>query len=728
MAIASATAPAPYGEPQPGTARTAPDEPSSSLPDDELLRIVGDERKRAVGFETDSALITDRERALNYYKGVMPDVVAPANRSQAVSTDVPDAVRTIMPDLVEIFTGGEDVAAFVPTGPQDEAAAQQETDYVRHVVFNDNDGWRTLYTMFQDALVVKTGLVKYWWEDYTETEQLRGVNLLELQAASQDAELSDVRPSAEAAPEDGGYGPIGQLFDATATRRGGKLCVRAIPPDDFTVAADTVSLKDATYCCMRSRPRAQELLARGIAEDVVERLPSYGVLNDQVNIARDTANESSLSQGAVGQGDLRQVEVHEHYVRIREGDELVLHRVETDGTDSVLIDREVVERIQIAAITPFLVSHRFHGLSVADLLGEIQKINTALTRAHLDSVYFALNQRMEVAEVQANEFTISDLLRNEPGIPVRSKTGNALRPITAGGAGFNALESLEYFQTVSERRSGIVRAAQGLTPDTLHETARGALALLSQAQKRVRLIARTFAETGVKDLFLGVHALLRQHATQAQTVRLRGQWVNIDPTSWGERTDMTVEVGLGASGAEVELQALQGLLPVFEQVIQMQGGPHGPLVNLQNVYALLKRLVEKSGVKSPDSLVTDPSAPPAPGTAPVPPPAPPPNPELIKAQGQMQAAQAKIIADQRTAQAKAQADAQLDLQRATIDAQVERYKADQQAQLAREKMAQDLQIEREKIAADVALNRELAMAKMAGAVPQAMPPIGGIPG
>src|SRR5215472_7248145 len=111
-----------------------------SYSDSELLRIVGEERKRSVGFDQDAFLTGDRQRALNYFKGEMPDIPALANRSRAVSTDIADAVETVLPDLIEIFTGGDDSAAFTPQNPQDEGAAQQETDYVNHVVFHENDG------------------------------------------------------------------------------------------------------------------------------------------------------------------------------------------------------------------------------------------------------------------------------------------------------------------------------------------------------------------------------------------------------------------------------------------------------------------------------------------------------------------------------------------------------------------------------------------------------------
>ena len=676
----------------------------SSVSDDEILRLVGDERRRSVGFDNDAELIKDRERALDYRKGHMPDVKAPENRSRAVSTDVADAIHTILPDLVEIFTGGDDVAAFVPRGPQDEAAAQQETDYVNYVVFQDNPGWLNFYSFFDDALSQKTGLLTWDWEDEVEEEELKGVNLLAIQQLAQGAQIVGLAPSTET--DDGAFGQLPGLFnpmalyDVTVRRTTGKLVMDTIAPEDFTIARDaTIHLQATPYCAFRARPRAQDLLKRGVPRDIVDKLPAYGIPNDQISIARDTADESQLPGGGID--DMRQVEVHQHYIRVYDEaeDRMVLWRVQTDATEAVLIEREEVERIKIGAITPIIVTHRFYGQSIADLLTEIQKINTVLTRAHLDSVYFALNRRHEVSTDQANEFTISDLLRNEPGMPVRSRTGNAVRPMGEGPPGFDALASLEYFQTTAERRTGIVRAAQGLTPDTLHETAKGALAILNQAQKRVRMIARVFAETGVKDVFLGVHAELRQHATQKATVQLRGQWVDVDPTSWGERMHMTVEVGLGASGREQDLAALQALGPVLQQVIQMQGGPHGPIVTLQNAFNYIKRVVQKSGIKSPEQLVTDPSTmPPAtPGGAPGAPP-PAPNPLMVKAQGELQ-----------VAQMRAQADAQADLQEVQAQAAADRYKAQLEDQLKRDQMAQELQLKREQFAAELQLEREKVM-------------------
>lgn len=578
----------------------------SKLSDEDFLGIVQSERRQSIGFEHDSILVSEREMALNYYKGEMPDLPTMPNRSKAVSTDVADAIETVLPDLVEIFLGGDDVATFVPNGPQDEQAAEQETDYVNQVVFHENNGFLILYSFFKDALQTKTGVVKFDWElDDIEPETFTGKTMMEMALAAQDGEITDVMP--------GGQDEQGQpLFNFTMVREepNGSVKIRPVPPEDFTVARDTVLLEDTTYCAFRSRPRAQDLIAAGIDKDVVDEIPPYGTTTDQTLIlARDTAGEHADQQTVVGAHEMRTVEVVEHYVRVdaEETGKPQLWRILTGGTETILIEREKVDRLPFAAITPYIVTHRFYGESVADRLIEIQRIKTALTRMALDSGYFALNQRMEVSTEKANEWTISDLLRNEPNMPVRSKTGDAVRSLTSGGLSFEPLTHLEYFSVQGEQRTGIVRNAQGLNPETLHETASVGMALIAASQKRVRLIARVFAETGIKDLFLGVHALLRKHASGEAVKRIKGQWIPVDPTQWAERSQMTIQLGLGSAGRQEELAAMQGILNVQKEIITLQGGANGPLVTQENVYAAITRMAHKAGEKAPEQFFSDPA-------------------------------------------------------------------------------------------------------------------------
>src|SRR5690606_36326302 len=134
------------------------------------------------------------------------------------------------------------------------------------------------------------------------------------------------------------------------------------------------------------------------------------------------------------------------------------------------------------------------------------------------------------------------------------------------------------------------------TLNPFSNTAMGANILATAAQQRIRLIARTFAETGIKDIFLGIHELILKHGTEARLVKLREKWTAVDPRNWKTRKDMTVLVGLG-TGTRDQVQAyLMQILGLLVQAIQMQQGPAGPqnpgLVTLENIYNTFKKLIE----------------------------------------------------------------------------------------------------------------------------------------
>jgi hypothetical protein len=118
---------------------------------------------------TQSAKLTlERERNDRYYMGDMEaDLPAEEGRSSAVSTDVADTIEGLMPHLMDIFAGSDEVMRFEPVGPEDEASAQQETDYVNHVFMQKNDGFIVLYDFIKDALLSKNGVVKVFWEKGT---------------------------------------------------------------------------------------------------------------------------------------------------------------------------------------------------------------------------------------------------------------------------------------------------------------------------------------------------------------------------------------------------------------------------------------------------------------------------------------------------------------------------------------------------------------------------------
>ncbi len=457
----------------------------------------------------------------------------------------------------------------------------------------------------------------------------------------------------------------------------------------------------------------------GFDPELVDGLQAWSShTQERLDQARDTAGENDEPMAATDTThDLRQVLIYIHVLRVdADGDgKPEIWRIITDDRETVVLDRERLEAIPFAAGAPYRQPHRFYGRSLADLSIELQRIMTALLRLHLDGGYFSLNARHEINMQQANEFTLSDYLNNTPGFPVRSR-GNALTPLVSTKNDFNALDSLEYMATVGETRTGITRNAQGLNPDTLHDTAKGAQALMTNAQKRLRLIARTLAETGVKDLFLLVHSLLRTSGMdRPMAMRLRNKWVQVDPTRWGERKDFTVEIGMGAGGREMMMQAGMAMTAMLDKIVQAQasGAISPPIVTPKNVYNFSDWFKEQLGVKK-TNFFTDPESPEgqqiAQAAAQQ---SQQPDPKVLEAQGKMelaQKAQAHAEEMEKAKQAREDAKAQYELERkrqvdlladqlardrAQAEAVLARKKADDEMALAFEKMDREFELARE---------------------------------
>ena len=646
----------------------------AALSDADILKIVRAEREAAQA--EDDERQTDRQRAYDYLfadpdRGLLKKDLPPEpGQSKATSTDVSDAVETVLPDLMEIFTGGENVVAFEPVGEEDEDQADQETDYVNYVFYRGNPGWMTLYTHIKDALLSKTGVFKWWWEESEEwdtrlfenvpEDQVR-VLLKEFEGAG--AELDELdEDELKPDPETGGV-----TFRARKKTTRGAAKVSAVPPEDFIVSKGATSIADAAMAGNRSRVRAYQLIDQGFDPKKVALLDDYDAREDgEVKESRSPTNEGLKRQTAQHvHKPLRSVEVWEYHIWLdADGDGKVeCWRVVTGNDDSILLVKERLDRIQYAVDCPYPVTHEFYGRSLADLLIEVQKIKTALMRMMLNAYYFGVNPRPEVDMTQANRYTLSDLTDNRPTRPIRTNGPNAINWRTVNATGESVLPALEFMSTVGENRSGVVRNAQGLNPDTLHDTAKGAMELMAAAQRRVRMIARIFAETGVKDLFLGLHDLIVKHARQKETVRLRGKWVDVDPNRWDRRKDLIADVGLGSSTKTAE-QAFWG----STLQLQERAAPFG-LADETHVFNALKQWMRAGNVRNPDMYFANPALREEGEGQPQ----QPPDPEVIKVQGELQ-----------LKREKAEQEAQIEMQKLQVETQIALFKAQMEVGLAAE--------------------------------------------
>jgi hypothetical protein len=151
----------------------------------DIQAMLGSEKAAALAAISAAQLMEDRADAMDYYLGNMErDMPAQDGRSRAVSTDVSDIIEGLMPNLMDIFAGSDEVMRFEPVSKEDEEAAQQETDYVNHVFMNQNPGFMVLYSMIKDALLSKTGIVKVWWDEREQEERETYFGLSEDQYAA----------------------------------------------------------------------------------------------------------------------------------------------------------------------------------------------------------------------------------------------------------------------------------------------------------------------------------------------------------------------------------------------------------------------------------------------------------------------------------------------------------------------------------------------------------------
>jgi hypothetical protein len=156
--------------------------PKMSISD--LKSMLAAEKADALAAISAARLAEERADAMDYYLGNMrKDMAAQDGRSRAVSTDVADTIEGLIPQLMDIFAGSDEVVRFEPVGPEDEAAATQETDYVNHVFMQQNPGFMTLYSFIKDALLSKVGIVKVWWEEREEESRETYYDLTEDQFA-----------------------------------------------------------------------------------------------------------------------------------------------------------------------------------------------------------------------------------------------------------------------------------------------------------------------------------------------------------------------------------------------------------------------------------------------------------------------------------------------------------------------------------------------------------------
>jgi len=573
-----------------------------SLMDEGTLKgILDAEIDNAIGF-IESETTDDRRKALEYYNRYEYGNEV-EGRSQIVTGEVAEVVDGALPQLLRIFTQSDEIVRFEPKGPGDEEKAKQATEYVNWVMNRDNDGVLLMHNWFKDALLQKNGIVKVYWDEKVDVTKEKYQNLTQDEVAMllNDPEVEVVnQKTTEIAPA--GIDEMGMMippifsYDVKLkkTKKTGKVIVENVPPEEFLISKKARTIADAPFVAHRRLATRSELTAMGFDKDIIENLPTYADLTyNQENVARFDQGEQPSDQASLD-FSMQEIEVMEVYIKVDfDGDGIAeLRKITYAGTE--ILDNEEADFVPFCSVCPIPMPHKFFGHSLADRAVDIQLIKSTVTRQILDNLYMTNSPRMGVVEGQVN---LDDLLTVTANGIVRMKNTQAIIPLTVPATAGQSFPLLEYLDSVQAKRTGVSDQMNGLNPDVLQNSTATAVAMMqSSAAGKVELIARVFAETGVKDLFQKILQLLCKYQDKERIVRLRGKYVSIDPREWTNGFDISINVGLGTGNKQEQMAMIAMVLGKQEEILKT-AGINNPLVSLSNYRQTLGRFIEAAGFK-----------------------------------------------------------------------------------------------------------------------------------
>ncbi len=659
---------------------------------------VGDVTTGAHGAVT--TLQIDRFNALNTYFG-RPLGNEIADSSKVVLPEMRDTIEWIKPQLMRIFAAAKTPCVFDPEGQDDLKQAQLETEAVNHVFMVQNGGFWIIYDFITDAMMLRNAYTKVWWdsserkvtETYTglthdEVAQLLGEDADEnieilahreypvqmppgaLPPAFEDGAPQGVQPGPvqqvvqqqPLAPAPQGPSPL-TVFDLKIRRvtEKGRVRVECLSPEEVLPAnGPSVSLDQIPFVEHGPTTKTRsELIAEGYDPKVVARLvpgePNWmnldGLARDQVTDEYNTEQPESDADKAMQKIEIRDVTIRVDW----DGDGIAeLRQVLIAGEE--ILSNEEIEDVPIASGVSKRMPHRHVGISMYDELADIQAIKSQLAREALNSLRLANNPRVAADYKRVN---LADLMTTRAGgvVRVNGPVADSLQPFQMPA---NLVDQIGPMMQVVDKwreyRTGVGESTMMPDADSLQNvTAAGQLAGMAAAGLKIELIARCLAE-GLKDTFVKIRNLLVRHQDQPMQFRLRGKFVQVDPTTWrSSRSGVSPNVGLGSGNRP---EARQNLLFLGNAMKEM--GSFG-LVGPKQAYAWFQRVAMTLGEEQPEQFAMDPESPEYQQWVAAHPPQP--NPAAIQAQSRVQAAQI-------TAQSKVQT-AQLTEQGAAARAQAE---------------------------------------------------------
>ena len=523
-------------------------------------------------------------------------------QSQTIASDVADTIESMLPAFMRIFTKSKNIGVFTADSPAYDEEAKQKTELANWRFMRDNDGALILHNMFKDALLQYTGVVKVYRDKQTRTsmERYKGLSEMEYQKLRQDDEL-------EFEETEQSLGPQGIVHAVKAKRTTAKSRTQVdnIPPEEFVIDRASRCFIDPTFIGQRTPKTRSDLVAMGFDKDVVANLPidasHTNLLNGQMQRDHDNGIEGNPSSHSPNDIIL----LGEYYCKIDSDGDGITELWQVFKAGEVILEKTQVDQHPYCVIVPIPIPHRAIGNCPAEQAADIQQKKTVLQRQMLDNIYFsnynrnAVNERVDLDALNSPRAGGSVLVEGVGPI------GDSILPLGVPSVVGDILQAIEYANTEKELRTGVTRYNQGIDTDTLNKTATGFVGIRDMSQMRVEMIARIFADTGIREIFRKIIKLEMMYQDEAIQIRVSGGPLEVDPTSWRQHLDCYVDVGIGSGERMEKISNLSGLLQEQKQLKQAGS----PLVDDGKIYNTLSKLIDELGLKDVEMYYNDPTQP-----------------------------------------------------------------------------------------------------------------------
>jgi len=545
-------------------------------------------------------LAPQREAMAQLYDGQLP-LVTDEGRSSIVLTEVRDLVLAMLPSLIRQFTSQEHPVHFQPRTEKDVPMAEEAQDYVSYVWKYDNDGFLNLNAILKDALIKRAGIVKWWTEREAEIVEQTYTNLTLEQRQFVISQPRTLVVNEERNDLEGQGKVVEPRFNLTVRRS--KLTpkhrVAAVPPDEFRISREAKNVRTAALTGHERLVPLSELIQLGYHPSVLE--DDYGTGSAASTVERDMRNPGGLGQLFAGARDASQGDPLVHYgewfIRIdKDGDGVPeLRKICTVGDGDRIVMDEPAARAKFALFCPDPEPHTAIGHSVAEQVGDLQNIKTNILRNTLDAIASTILPRLVVVDTMVN---MDDVRNNELGSIIRAKDAGAVTQLQQQPPTQMTIQLLEYLDLIGNRRTGVTEQSKGLDPKAMQSTAKEGVGLLvTGAQERIELVARTLAETGFRDLFAGLLQEIVENPIPERMIRLRDKWTKVTPDQYDATMDVMVNPAIGRGSDQDRLQMLMGIKQTQEMIVQSYGADN-PMVSPIEYRNTIVDIMDFAGMKN----------------------------------------------------------------------------------------------------------------------------------